>query len=239
MISALPSGALDAVLPRNTLPHLTYNPSVDVAVVNLAYGPDVPLGYDGFGFLTPSSHSTCKIPVPGTLGVVFDSNAMRGQDTHPFTKATVMLGGHQWNTAFKTPLDQTDPQEAYQRAIQAMDAFLGVKAPPVASMVHMQAKCIPQYLVGHPSRLRDLHEALKLKYGHLMSVTGASYWSVSVPDCVKNSRELVEELLVSGALGGQHKVVTGLNRLEESGDKQRLQDSSRLGKSHVDILMKS
>ncbi|KAI8145538.1 protoporphyrinogen oxidase [Fennellomyces sp. T-0311] len=235
-ISALPSTVLDGI--TSSLPHLKYNPSVDVAVVNLAYAPDVKLNYDGFGFLTPHPDSKYPVPVPGTLGVVFDSNAMRGQDPKDDrVKATVMMGGHEWSSAFKTPIEQLDPEEAYQYALTAMQTYLGINAKPEYAMVNLQAKCIPQYLVGHHQRLGELHQALKTKYGHALSVTGASYWSVSVPDCIKNSRELVEELVVSGALGSKDKIVTGLGRIE--GNTADLKDSERLSKSHVDILLKS
>ncbi|KAI9490913.1 protoporphyrinogen oxidase [Zychaea mexicana] len=238
-ISALPSAALNTVTTSSPLPHLTYNPAVDVAVVNLAYAPDVNLTYDGFGFLTPHPDSRYPVPVPGTLGVVFDSNAMRGQDAEgdDRVKATVMIGGHQWKNAFKAPIEQLDPQEAYQYALKSMKTYLGIDAEPEYSMVNLQAKCIPQYLVGHQQRLGELHQALKMDYGHALSVTGASYWSVSVPDCIKNSRELVEELIVSGALGSKDKIITGLGRSEHSSED--LKDSARLSQSHVNVLMKS
>ncbi|KAI9268046.1 protoporphyrinogen oxidase [Phascolomyces articulosus] len=238
-ISALPSNALDTITASSSsLPHLTYNPFVDVAVVNLAYSPDIQLKYDGFGFLTPHPDSKYPVPVPGTLGVVFDSNAMRGQDIkEDHVKATVMIGGHQWYSAFKVPIDQLDPEEAYRYALKSMSTYLGMDAQPEYSMVNLQAKCIPQYLVGHQQRLGELHQVLKRDYGHTLSVTGASYWSVSVPDCIKNSRELVEELVVSGALGSKDKIVTGLGRSEHN--PEDLKDSARLSKSHINVLMKS
>ncbi|KAI7855570.1 protoporphyrinogen oxidase [Circinella umbellata] len=238
-ISALPSNILDTITSSTlSLPHLSYNPLVDVAVVNLAYSPDVKLKYDGFGFLTPHPDSKYPIPVPGTLGVVFDSNAMRGQDTNDDRlKATVMIGGHQWFNAFKVPIDQLDPEDAYRYALKSMSTFLGIDAQPEYSMVNLQAKCIPQYLVGHQQRLGELDQVLERDYGHTLSVTGASYWSVSVPDCIKNSRELVEELVVSGALGSKDKIVTGLGRSGLS--TEDMMDSARLSKSHVNILMKS
>lgn len=241
VISALPSYALDKVLTDGKLPHLRHNPVADVAVVNLAYNPDVKLNYDGFGFLTPYPSPSSPLPVPGTLGVVFDSNAMRGQDTNnDRTKVTVMIGGHQWSNAFSNvPIEQLDPQDAYNHAIKAMQAYLSIDAKPEYAMVHLQAKCIPQYVVGHMYRMGELHHVLKSHYGHALSVTGASYLSVSVPDCIKNSRELVEDLLVAGALGSRDKIVTGLGRVDTYKDTKQMKESARLSKSHINILMKS
>ncbi|KAG0167346.1 oxygen-dependent protoporphyrinogen oxidase [Apophysomyces sp. BC1034] len=238
VISALPAKTMDRLVD---LPHLDYNPSADVAVVNLTYAPDeVDLKYDGFGFLTPHPDSPSKMPVPGTLGVVFDSNAMPGQDKEPLVKLTAMMGGHAWSQAFgQVPIEQLDPNEALLYARKAMKAYLGIDATPQHAMVNLQAKCIPQYLVGHDQRLGELSAAMKARCGHLLSVVGASYLGVSVPDCIKNSRALVEELLVSGALGSKEKIVTGLQRAEEDDDPAKVRDSARISKSHINILMQS
>ncbi|KAF7728740.1 hypothetical protein EC973_005578 [Apophysomyces ossiformis] len=238
VICTLPAKALDKL---TDLPHLAHNPSVDVAVVNLTYDPnEVKLKYDGFGFLTPHPDSSCKLPVPGTLGVVFDSNAMPGQDKEPLVKLTAMIGGHMWSHAFgQVPIEQLDPNDALNYAKKAVKAYLGVDVPSQHAMVNLQAKCIPQYLVGHEQRLSALSAAMKARCGHLLSVTGASYLGVSVPDCIKNSRALVEELLVSGALGSREKIVTGLGRAEQDDDPAKVRDSARISKSHVNILMRA
>lgn len=198
---------------RQPLPHLTFNPSVDVAVINFAYD-NVNLDYNGFGFLTPHPDSSYKLPVPGTLGVVFDSNAMRGQEKdEKLTKLTVMMGGHMWNQAFGgASVDQVDPEEVAKNAREALRVYLGINEAPKYSVTHILPQCIPQYLVGHESRLGELDQSMKNEYGHLLSVTGASYLGVSVPDCVKNSRLLVQNLLDKGALGSREEVFTGLIR---------------------------
>lgn len=238
-MAALPAPQLNKILPRK-IPHLNYNPHVDVAVVNLAYSKEAAkLAYDGFGFLTPHPSSKESHPVPGTLGVVFDSNAMASQEQGNPLKLTVMLGGHMWDGAFDLPASQIDPNVVRSRAIQAVEQHLGIKATPTHSATNIQQQCIPQYQVGHYHRLAEMHNALQSQYGHNLSVTGASYWGVSVPDCIKNSRELVEELTVSGALGSRAKVITGLGRVEEGNSGERLRDSANISKGHIDVLMKS
>lgn len=186
---------------------------MNVAVVNFAYD-DVKLKYNGFGFLTPHPDSAYKLPIPGTLGVVFDSNAMRGQEKdNNITKLTVMMGGHMWDQAFGgASVNQVDPKEVADSAREALKVYLGIKETPKYNMVHILPQCIPQYVVGHESRLGELNQSMVREYGHLLSVTGASYLGVSVPDCVKNSRLLVENLLDKGALGSREDVVTGLVR---------------------------
>ncbi|OBZ83106.1 Protoporphyrinogen oxidase [Choanephora cucurbitarum] len=241
MISTLPSFTLDSLISSNRLPHLNHNPSVDVAVVNLAYPSDVKLAYDGFGFLTPHRDTPYPIPLPGTLGVIFDSNALSDQekDYQPeTTKLTAMIGGSDWEDAFgKTPIDQLDPDVAHDYACRIMRTFLNIDAKPTHAMVHLQKQCIPQYLVGHESRMRELHHALEKQYGQVLSVTGASYLGVSVPDCIKYSRMLVEELLVSGALGTRDKAVTGLGKTVQN--NQELKDGARLSKGNTNVILKA
>ncbi|CAO3620866.1 unnamed protein product [Mucor hiemalis] len=214
VISALPSRKLDSILV-NSLPNLSSNPSVNVAVVNFAYD-NISLKYNGFGFLTPHPDSEYKLPIPGTLGVVFDSNAMRGQEKDDkITKLTVMMGGHMWDQTFGgASVNQVDPRHVAESAREALKVYLGIQESPKYSMVHVLPQCIPQYSVGHESRLGELNQSMVREYGHLLSVTGASYLGVSVPDCVKNSRLLVENLLNKGALGSREDVFTGLVRVK-------------------------
>ncbi|KAI8083661.1 protoporphyrinogen oxidase [Thamnidium elegans] len=234
VISTLPSFTLDKLIP-NTLPHLSYNPAADVAVVNFAYEPDVKLGYDGFGFLTPHRDTSQKIPVPGTLGVIFDSNVIP-EEQQKRTKVTAMLGGSDWKDIFgNTPIDALDPNQALEATRQVMKQFLNIEEEPTHSLVNLQKQCIPHYLVGHQERIYQLHHATAKKFGHLLSLTGASYMGVSVPDCIKNSRMLVEELLVSGSLGSREKIVTGLaNNITRD-----IKDSIQLSKGNTNVILKA
>lgn len=212
VISTIPSNKLEGLLSVS-LPNLSSNSSVNVAVINFAYD-NIALKFNGFGFLTPHPDSSYKLPVPGTLGVVFDSNAMQGQEKdNKLVKLTVMMGGHMWDKAFGgATVSQVDPEIVYEKAREALAAYLGIFETPKYSMVNILPECIPQYGVGHESRLGVLHQRMAQEYGHMLSVSGASYLGVSVPDCVKNSRLLVEGLVRTGALGSRQDVVTGLNR---------------------------
>jgi len=219
VISTVPARKLDPLLTKqNALVNLSVNPSVNVAVVNFAFEKeDADLKYNGFGFLTPHPDSAYQLPVPGTLGVVFDSNAMNGQENEQnseLVKMTVMMGGHMWNTTFGgAQPSQVDPEVALEKASKALSVYLGIKQKPKFSMANVLQECIPQYLVGHEARLGELHQDIKHKYKHLLSITGASYLGVSVPDCVKNSRLLVNDLLDKGALGTRENIITGLNKI--------------------------
>ncbi|KAI7865922.1 hypothetical protein BDF14DRAFT_1952186 [Spinellus fusiger] len=209
IVSALPCHVLDRVMDTR-LEHLVV-PSVDVAVVNLVYNVSTPFPYNGFGFLTPHPDSNYKLPVPGTLGVVFDSNSMPDQDSHHALKLTVMLGGHQWNSTFgQRSIRQVKEEEVLDYARKAVGAYLNIHDAPSHSMTNLLESCIPQYTVGHESRLRALHRQVQAK-GKL-SLVGASYLGVSVPDCIKHSKEFVNNFLESRA-NGSVQSVTGLERV--------------------------
>ncbi|KAJ1923797.1 oxygen-dependent protoporphyrinogen oxidase [Tieghemiomyces parasiticus] len=249
VISAVPGQQLDRMLAQ-PLPTLSHNPSVNVAVVNLAYiGQRRPV--DGFGYLVPRS-------VPSdVLGTVFDSCSSPNQDrwfirssqtpgstkstnpahresappsvlggiydsaTPPLDRLTVMMGGYKFDEIFggqnveelRSPLGEV---RVRLMAMDAMDRQLG-PAPEendlVASRVNVHAQCIPQYLVGHRARLQTLRGAMLERFGHRLSVTGASYQGSSMNACVLQSRRLVDDLVELGALSPKRAVtVTGVDK---------------------------
>ncbi|KAG9300742.1 hypothetical protein G9A89_023540 [Geosiphon pyriformis] len=223
VISTIPSHELHKILENSTilpkLPHLNYNPSVTVAVVNLAYKRSNLLPVEGFGYLLP--RSTPNNPYHA-LGVVFDSCAMPDQDSDAFpnlTKVTVMLGGHYYDDFHvKIP----DEDELLLQAREILQNHLNIIATPEDSLVSVQKKCIPQYYVGHYQRMQELHMGIKQGiYKGKLSVTGASYWGVSINDCVLNARKLAESLakkFSSEKEGNGDLVITGLERVEDTSE---------------------
>ncbi|KAF0374318.1 Protoporphyrinogen oxidase [Gigaspora margarita] len=206
IISTIPSHELACLLPE--LPYLTYNPSVTVAVVNIAYGRQNLLPVKGFGYLIP--HITPSNPYH-VLGVVFDSDAMPHQDykKDKYTKLTVMMGGHYYNDLSGN--DYPNKDELLSQAVETIEKQLGVYSTPLQCMAKVHRKCIPQYYVGHYSRMKELHYAIKKKYGKRLSVGGASYFGVSINDCVTNSARLALDLLRNN---DEKVIVTGLERVE-------------------------
>ncbi|CAG8833649.1 36181_t:CDS:2, partial [Racocetra persica] len=206
IISTIPSHELANLLPE--LPYLTHNPSVTVAVVNIAYGRPNLLPVKGFGYLVPRITPNNPYHV---LGVVFDSDAMPHQDykQDKYTKLTVMMGGHYYNDLSEN--DYPSKDELLSQAIETIEKHLGVYSTPLQCMAQIHRKCIPQYYVGHYSRMRKLHYAIKKKYGKRLSVGGASYFGVSINDCIANSARLALDLLGND---DERVIITGLERVE-------------------------
>ncbi|KAL8771921.1 MAG: hypothetical protein Q9209_002859 [Squamulea sp. 1 TL-2023] len=190
VISTISSRALNSIVrPNSSLSVLSQTPSVTVMVVNLYYSNASMLPVQGFGYLLPRSLAFEQNP-ERALGVVFDSYATIGQDEIPGTKVTVMLGGHWWDGWVAYP----DEEQGASMAKALLERHLGILEEPQAIHVGLQRDCIPQYTVGHHSRMTQTHEALTRFHGRLR-VAGNSYNGVGLNDCVRSAREVVMGLV--------------------------------------------
>ena len=107
-----------------------------------------------------------------------------------------MLGGHWWDGWVAYP----DEEQGARMAKATLQRHLGILEEPQAVHVGLQRDCIPQYTVGHHSRMARAHEMLKGFNGRLR-VAGNSYNGVGLNDCVRSAREVVMGLV--GGRGGK------------------------------------
>lgn len=258
IVSTLPASALATALegPRTspTLRSLLrHNPSTTVGVVNFAipaglahaiapdcaflnHRPQHVTGDGAFGFLIPRCESqgggghTEEIANPeGVLGVVFDSDAIAGQDQADggVTKLTVMVGGPHFglqpsglekSSGSTSAGSLPDEEEILRRAISALDRHLGIPTSltsheETVARPRLQRHCIPTYLPGHFSRMLQLHHEL----GRMdqISVAGASYIGVSLNDVVRSTKATADDIVeaeAQGKMGG----VTGLESFTQN-----------------------
>ena len=168
-------------------------PFVTVGVVSLYFPPD-PTGsfptLRGFGYLIPQAVPFEQNPELA-LGVIFDSCAVKGQDTVDGTKLTVMLGGHYWKDWASPP----SGEECVAMARSVLERHLGITAEPAAVHARVHQRAIPQYRVGHRKRLGQLHEHLIDTYGGRVKVAGGSYTGVGVNDCIRAAYYIAESAL--------------------------------------------
>src|SRR5262249_12279931 len=195
------SGALlsDLALPR--IHQFTVPPSVTVGVVNLYYSNPNVLPVSGFGYLIPQSIPFNQNPELA-LGVVFDSDAVQGQDSVPGTKLTVMLGGHWWNS-FSSPPNE---EQCLDMARSLLKRHLRIQDEPAATNVVVQKHCIPQYPVGYRKNvLAPIHEALLKEYQGTVKVCGSRFHGVGVNDCIRAAADIAKS-----ASGPEWREKTGL-----------------------------
>lgn len=167
------------------IPSFLDTSAVTVSVVNLYYPDPNLLPIRGFGYLIPQATPLAQNPELA-LGVVFDSEITREQDTAPGTKVTVMLGGHWWDGWDTLPTDT----ELIEKAKSVLHRHLGITGEPEALHVSTQTDCIPQYKVGHVQRMKEAHFALLRNFGGRLKVAGNSYTGVGVNDCLMAAREI-------------------------------------------------
>lgn len=216
------SGASPISLSTSALSILRHNRSTDVAVVTFAIpssavpehmrGRRLIKAEEAFGFLIPRAEAS-RNP-DGILGVVFDSDAIPGQDETvddaAVTKVTVMMGGPHFKALKAAGLPSL--QDCRDRAVRSLERFLSI--PPSISThpdsivrARMQEACIPTYAPGHFSRMRRLHSELE-RHDGLLTLAGASYTGVSVNDVVYHARKTAER--VAAAEDSKGREATGL-----------------------------
>lgn len=172
-------------LPQNSIRQLQeHNYAVSVMVVNILYENPNLLPVNGFGYLIPQSVPFEQNPEMA-LGVIFGSDSSVGQDTVPCTKLTVMLGGHYWDD-WKTS-DYPDPDTAIGMCQTLLHRHLGISERPLQAAVKLQRQAIPQYTVGHLSRMRDLSQTVRQDFNNRLTLAGNWYNGVGVTDCVRQA----------------------------------------------------
>jgi oxygen-dependent protoporphyrinogen oxidase len=168
-------------------------PYVTVMTVNLFFPQKNLLPMQGFGYLIPQSVPFEQNP-ERALGVIFDSDAVIGQDTADGTKLTVMLGGHWWDGWEHYP----DEEEGLELARSVVRRHLGITDEPMASRVNLSKDCIPQYTVGFEDRLKRYAQKVKEDYKGRVRVVGNLYHGVGVNDCIRGAWMMVRGLRGNG-----------------------------------------
>ncbi|KAF7118370.1 hypothetical protein CNMCM5793_007884 [Aspergillus hiratsukae] len=170
-------------LPQNSIRQLQeHNYAVTVIVVNLVYENPNLLPVKGFGYLIPRSVPYEQNPEMA-LGVIFGSESTKGQDTVPCTKLTVMLGGHYWD-GWKWS-DYPSPEKSVQMCQSLLERHLGITDEPAEVSIKLAHESIPQYTVGHLSRMRDLSQTVRQELNNRLTLAGNWYNGVGVTDCVR------------------------------------------------------
>ncbi|KAH5152461.1 hypothetical protein HBH69_140690 [Parastagonospora nodorum] len=187
------SSDYDLVISTLRSPSLT--PYITVQTVNLFY-PTPDLTPAGFGYLIPQSVPFEQNP-ERALGVIFDSCAIRGQDSVPGTKLTVMLGGHWWNDWASYPSEE----EGLEMAKSVVKRHLGITQEPTASYINLSRDCIPQYTVGYEDRLRDFSRGIGEEFKGRLRVVGNQFNGVGVNDVITGAWNLARGLRGEGWKG--------------------------------------
>lgn len=180
-------------LVLSTLRNKDLTPFVTVQTVNLFFPNTNLIPQKGFGYLIPQSVAFEENP-ERALGVIFDSDAIQGQDTATGTKLTVMLGGHYWDGWEHYPSDD----EAYGLAMSLVRRHLNIKEEPTQHNVNLSKDCIPQYTVGYEDRLKHYATQVTGAYKGKLRVVGSQTHGVGVNDCIRGAWDVARRLRDGG-----------------------------------------
>ncbi|QLK86330.1 protoporphyrinogen oxidase [Staphylococcus sp. 17KM0847] len=89
--------------------------------------------------------------------------------------------------------EQTDEAlvEIAQRDLKQMMTF---KGEPEFTIVNKMPYASPQYHVGHIEKIKQIQQHILSNYPHLQ-VTGAPFEAVGLPDCIKQAKQAVDNLI--------------------------------------------
>ena len=164
----------------NALKQITY---ASTATVSLAFRQkDFPRPLDSFGFVVPAIESR-KI-----MACTFSSLKYPGRAPEGHVLLRGFVGG-----SLQPELFQDDDATMEKHVRDELASLLGVVAQPVFSRVWRYPNSMPQYHVGHQTRIQQI-EAQLAKFPSL-ALAGNAYHGVGIADCVRTGEEAAERII--------------------------------------------
>lgn len=177
---------VSAALLRETHPQLAteldeirYESS---GTINLAYSRDE-IGHqlDGFGFVVP------YIEDLSLIACTFSSVKFPGRAPEGHVLLRAFIGG-----ALQRETMQLDSNELVARVKKDLTELLGISGRPLFETVTRWERAMPQYHVGHLDRLERIRNCVTDLPG--LSLAGAAYSGVGIPDCVRSGERAAEAM---------------------------------------------
>ncbi len=137
---------------------------------------------DGFGYLIPKKEGL------NTLGTLWDSSMFENRAPAGKVLLRSMMGG----ACFPEYVELSD-DEVVARVRRDLQLTMGIDAEPEFVMVFRHPQAIPQYTVGHSTRLKTLEDSLRAHPGLIL--TGNSYRGIGLNDCVAAAERAADEAL--------------------------------------------
>jgi oxygen-dependent protoporphyrinogen oxidase len=163
-------------------------PYSSAATVSLGYRrADVPHPLDGFGFVVPRREGKAL------LAATFSSVKYPGRAPAGHVLIRGFLGG-----ALNAGVLGEPDEALVQRARTELGQALGIRAEPVLTRLHRWPASMPQYHVGHLTRVETIERLTGAIPG--LSLAGAAYRGVGMADCVRSGEAAAARALgVEGA----------------------------------------
>lgn len=173
-VGAAEAAGLVEGLGPGLAPALRELTSVSTATVTLGFErrelPELP---KGFGFVIPKSAGRT------INAATFVSQKFQRSAGGPYLIRCFLGGAGKEGT-----LERSD-QELQERALADLREIAAIRATPKLARIYRWSKANPQYNVGHAARMKKIEEELARLPG--LSLAGASYYGVGIPDCIRSA----------------------------------------------------
>ncbi|GAB4266042.1 MAG: protoporphyrinogen oxidase [Deferrisomatales bacterium] len=166
-------------------------PYVPAAVVCTGFDRDrVGHPLDGFGFLVPTSEGR------RILGSLWSSSIFAHRAPEGRVLLTQILGG-----ARNPELVGLDDDALLALVREELEWTLGIRAAPCYVKIVRWERAIPQYVLGHAERLREIEERVAGLGGLFLG--GNAYYGIGINDCTARGGVLGPQVAESLAAGGR------------------------------------
>ena len=142
----------------------------------------IPRPVDGYGFLIPRREKR-KI-----LGCLWSSSIFPGRAPDGKVLLTVMAGG-----ARNPEIGALSHDEILPLVREELRVTMGIDAAPEFIRARHHEKAIPQYTIGHATRLAAIDKAIKDVPG--VFLTGNAYRGVAMADCILQAGHTADRML--------------------------------------------
>ena len=152
-------------------------PAASSAVINFVFDRrKADFKGEGFGFVVP------EIEGSRLIAASFSSQKFPGRCPEGKVIVRAFLGG----AKDESVLDNDDG-ELCRIALVELGRFLSIKADPEFTWVSRWNRAMPQYLVGHKSRVSRINAIVEDIKG--FELAGNSYNGVGIPDCIQSGKQ--------------------------------------------------
>jgi oxygen-dependent protoporphyrinogen oxidase len=158
-------------------------PYASSATISFGYRrADVPHALDGFGFVVPRTERRALI------ACTFSSVKYPGRAPEGHALLRGFVGG-----ALDEAILALDDASLVDRAREELRQALGITAEPVLTRLFRWPAAMPQYHVGHLTRVETIERRVAALPG--LGLAGGAYRGVGIADCVRSAEAAAERAL--------------------------------------------
>lgn len=167
-------------------------PYTTIAAVPLAYHRwQISHSMNGFGFLAPRGQGL------RTLGSIWNSSLFANRAPAGFVLTNNFIGGETDRNAVN--LSDEDLIQIVHRDLQTV---LGISGDPIRLPITRWQRAIPQYVLGHAVRVRQIEAALKKQTS--LFLVGNYLRGVALGDLIRDSRQVADRIVSAHRRRSEH-----------------------------------